>query len=104
MFGGKALGYIAGTLIWMPCVLGMCWANIPSKTGLDAMLHGVAVICDMCGPWRVGMGLRECREGLRPHFQGSTVHLARLWEITSWRARLMVCKQNSPLDLCERAI
>ena len=30
MFGGKALGERAGTLIWMLGVPGARWANIPS--------------------------------------------------------------------------
>ena len=32
MFGGKALGQMAGTLIWMPGAPGVRRANVPSKT------------------------------------------------------------------------
>ena len=36
MFGGKALGWMAGTLIWMPGAPGVRWANVPSWAGVRA--------------------------------------------------------------------
>ena len=48
MFGGKALGWMAGTLIWMPGALGARRANVPSSCCGVVVLMCCCVILLLC--------------------------------------------------------